>query len=239
MLLKFKKWFPKIKKSAWIAPSADIIGDVKIGANSSVWFGTVIRGDVHKIRIGKRTSIQDLSMIHVTHYKKANGSDGNPTIIGDDVTIGHKVMLHGCTIEDCCLIGMSATILDGAVIGRGSIVGAHSLVTSNKIFPPYSLIMGSPAKVVRTLSKKARSIGGHFLYLFSVFYAQCPISMRVAIKLCFYTENNSEIGRSKHFFRRTGGARFAVIEQSKLIAVASRQTEVMDSNDSGHLLFFD
>ncbi len=152
MVLKFKKWFPKIKKSAWVAPSADVIGNVKIGKNSSIWFGAIVRGDVHKIRIGKRTSIQDLSMIHVTHYKKADMSDGNPTIIGDDVTIGHKVMLHGCTIENGCLIGMSATILDGAVIGEGSIVGANALVTSNKIFPPHSLIMGSPAKVVKTLS---------------------------------------------------------------------------------------
>jgi len=154
MILKFKKWFPKISKKAWVAPSADIIGNVKIGADSSVWFGVVIRGDVHKIRIGKRTSIQDLSMIHVTHYKKEDMSDGNSTIIGDDVTVGHKVMLHGCTIENGCLIGMSATILDGAVIGEGSIVGAHSLVTSNKVFPPHSLIMGSPAKVVKTLSEE-------------------------------------------------------------------------------------
>lgn len=154
MILKFKKWFPKIKKSAWIAPSADVIGNVKIGANSSIWFGTVIRGDVHKIRIGKRTSIQDLSMIHVTHYKKDDMSDGNPTIIGDDVTIGHKVMLHGCTIKNGCLIGMNATILDGVVIGEGSIVGAASLVTSNKVFPPHSLIMGSPAKVIKTLTQK-------------------------------------------------------------------------------------
>ncbi len=154
MILKFKKWFPKISKKAWIAPSADVIGNVKIGKDSSVWFGVVIRGDVHKIRIGKRTSIQDLSMIHVTHYKNEDMSDGNPTIIGDDVTVGHKVMLHGCTIENGCLIGMSATILDGAVIGEGSIVGAHSLVTSNKVFPPHSLIMGSPAKVVKTLSEE-------------------------------------------------------------------------------------
>ena len=153
MLHKFKKWFPKIKKSAWIAPSADVIGNVKIGQDSSVWFGTVIRGDVHKIRIGERTSIQDLSMVHVTHYKQEDMKDGHPTIIGDDVTIGHKVMLHGCTIENGCLIGMSATILDGAVIGEGSIVGAHSLVTSNKVFPPHSLIMGSPAKVIKTLTQ--------------------------------------------------------------------------------------
>ncbi len=152
MILKFKQWYPKIDPKAWVAPSADVVGNVHIGEDSSIWFGTVIRGDVHKIRIGKRTSVQDLSMIHVTHYKKDDMSDGNPTIIGDDVTIGHKVMLHGCTVENGCLIGMSATILDGAVIGEGSIVGAHSLVTSNKVFPPRSLIMGSPAKVVKTLS---------------------------------------------------------------------------------------
>lgn len=152
MILKFKKWFPKISSKAWVAPSADVIGNVEIGDDSSVWFGVVIRGDVHKIRIGKRTSIQDLSMVHVTHYKNEDMQDGYPTIIGDDVTVGHKVMLHGCTIENGCLIGMSATILDGAVIGEGSIVGAHSLVTSNKVFPPRSLIMGSPAKVVKTLS---------------------------------------------------------------------------------------
>jgi carbonic anhydrase/acetyltransferase-like protein (isoleucine patch superfamily) len=154
MLLKFKQWFPKIGKKSWVAPSADVIGNVTIGEDSSIWFGTVIRGDVHKIEIGSRTSIQDLSMVHVTHYKNEDMSDGNPTIIGDDVTIGHKVMLHGCTIENGCLIGMSATILDGAVIGEGSIVGAHSLVTSNKVFPPHSLIMGSPAKVVKTLSEQ-------------------------------------------------------------------------------------
>ena len=152
MLLKFKKWFPVVGNKSWIAPSADVIGNVTIGEDSSIWFGTVIRADVHKIVIGDRTSIQDLSMVHVTHYKKEDMSDGYPTIIGNDVTIGHKVMLHGCTIEDGCLIGMSATILDGAVIGKGSIVGANSLVTSGKKFPPKSLIMGSPAKVVKELS---------------------------------------------------------------------------------------
>ena len=154
MLLKYKKWFPKIKKSTWIAPSANVIGNVKIGKDSSVWFGTIIRGDVHRIRIGKRTSIQDLSMIHVTHYKKKDMSDGASTTIGDDVTIGHKVMLHGCIIENGCLIGMNSTILDGAIIGKGSMVGANSLVTSNKKFPPNSLILGNPAKIVRTLSSK-------------------------------------------------------------------------------------
>jgi len=149
---KFKDFTPKIGKNTWIAPSADVIGDVEIGEDSSVWFGTVIRGDGHYIKIGSRTSIQDISMVHITHHKKTDRSDGSPTIIGDDVTIGHRVMLHGCTIEDACLIGMSATILDNAVIGKESIVGAGALVTKGKVFPPRSLIIGSPAKVVRELT---------------------------------------------------------------------------------------
>ena len=152
MLLKFKAWTPQLKKNAWVAESASVIGRTTMGEDSAVWFGCVVRGDVHFITIGDRTNIQDLSMIHVTHHKKADMSDGNPTHIGNDVTVGHRVMLHGCTIEDACLIGMSATILDGAVIGKESIVGAGSLVTKNKKFPPRSLIMGSPAKVVRELT---------------------------------------------------------------------------------------
>lgn len=152
MIMEFQGVQPSIASDVFIAPSADIIGDVTIGEQSSVWFGCVIRGDVNSIKIGKRTSIQDLSMIHVTHFKKEDRSDGFATTIGNDVTIAHRVMLHGCTIEDACLIGMSATILDGAVIGKESIVGANSLVTKNKIFPPRSLIMGNPAKVVRELS---------------------------------------------------------------------------------------
>ena len=152
MTIKYKNWTPILKKGAWIAEGATVIGRTEIGEDSSIWFGSIVRGDVHYVKIGDRTSIQDLSMVHVTHHKKDDMSDGNPTIIGDDVTIGHRVMLHGCTIEDACLIGMSATILDGAVIGKESIVGAGALVTKNKIFPPRSLIIGSPAKVVRELT---------------------------------------------------------------------------------------
>ena len=152
MVHDFKGISPKLAKHTWVASSADVIGDVTCGEDCSIWFGCVVRGDVHYIKIGDRTNIQDLSMIHVTHYKKEDKSDGNPTIIGNDVTVGHRVMLHGCTIEDACLIGMSATILDGAVIGKESIVGAGALVTKGKVFPPRSLIMGSPAKVVRELT---------------------------------------------------------------------------------------
>lgn len=153
-ILEYKGKSPCLKEGSWVAPSAVVIGNVEVGEDSSIWFGCVVRGDVNYIHIGKRTNIQDLSMIHVTHYKKEDRSDGYPTIIGDDVTIGHRVMLHGCTIEDSCLIGMSATILDGAVIGKESIVGAGALVTGGKIFPPRSLILGSPAKVVRQLTDK-------------------------------------------------------------------------------------
>ena len=152
MIHKYKNMLPKLGSNTWVAPSADVVGDVTCGDECSIWFGCVVRGDVHYIQIGDRVNIQDLSMIHVTHYKKEDKSDGNPTIIGNDVTIGHRVMLHGCEIEDACLIGMSATILDGAVIGKESIVGAGSLVTKNKKFPPRSLIMGSPAKLVRELN---------------------------------------------------------------------------------------
>lgn len=146
MILKFKEFYPEIEKNAWIAPSADLIGNIKIGEDSSVWFSCVLRADINSITIGNRTNIQDLTMIHTDTNSK--------TIIGDDVTIAHKVMLHGCEIQNGCLIGMSATILDNAVIQEGSIVGANSLVTSGKTFPPYSLIMGSPAKVVKTLKKE-------------------------------------------------------------------------------------
>ena len=152
MTIKYKEWTPILKQGAWIAEGATVIGRTTMGEDSAVWFGCVVRGDVHYISIGDRSNIQGLSMVHVTHHKKEDMSDGYPTIIGNDVTVGHRVMLHGCTIEDACLIGMSATILDGAVIGKESIVGAGSLVTKNKVFPPRSLIMGSPAKVIRELN---------------------------------------------------------------------------------------
>ncbi len=152
MIMSFEDNTPQIGKGAFIASSADIIGEVDIGEDSSVWFGCVIRGDINNIKIGKRTNIQDLSMVHVDHYILPDKTDGHPTIIGDDVTIGHKVMLHGCIVGNACLIGMSSTILDGAVIGEESIVGAGSLVTKDKKFPPRSLIVGSPAKAIRTLN---------------------------------------------------------------------------------------
>lgn len=154
MITNYREFKPEIGERTFIAPSANVIGNIKIGADSSVWFGTIIRGDVHSIKIGSRTSIQDLSMVHVSQYIKPDKSDGYPTSIGNDVTVGHKVMLHGCTIGDACLIGMSATLLDGCEIGKESIVAAGSIVTQNKKFPPQSLIIGTPAKVLRKLTEK-------------------------------------------------------------------------------------
>lgn len=135
---------PVISDSAFIAPSADLIGEVEIGEESSVWFQCVIRGDVNWIKIGSRTNIQDHSMLHVDRR-------GFPLTIGDEVTIGHRVTLHGCTIGNRCLIGMGAIIMNGAVIGDECIVGAGALITEGKSFPPHTLIVGVPAKAVREL----------------------------------------------------------------------------------------
>jgi carbonic anhydrase/acetyltransferase-like protein (isoleucine patch superfamily) len=136
---------PQIAASAYIDAACVIIGDVIIGEDSSVWPCTVIRGDVNHIRIGARTNIQDGSVLHVM-------KDEYPLILGDDITIGHAVTLHGCIIESRCLIGMRATILNGAVIGKGSIIAAGALVLERTIIPPASLVMGSPGKVKRTLT---------------------------------------------------------------------------------------
>jgi carbonic anhydrase/acetyltransferase-like protein (isoleucine patch superfamily) len=134
---------PTLGTGAWVADSAQVMGAVELGDNASVWFGAVVRGDTETIKIGKNSNVQDLSVLH---------SDmGCPLTIGQDVTIGHQVMLHGCTIGDGALIGIQAVILNNAKIGKGCIVGAGSVVTEGKEFPDNSLIIGSPAKVVRAL----------------------------------------------------------------------------------------
>ena len=138
---------PRIGEGAWVADNATVIGDVVLGPNASVWFGAVVRGDTETIRIGANTNIQDLSVLHADH--------GKPLTIGDNVTVGHQAMLHGCTIGDNTLIGIQAVVLNGARIGRNCIVGAGSVVTEGKEFPDNSLIIGSPAKVVRTLDDTA------------------------------------------------------------------------------------
>lgn len=150
MIRWYKGIVPKIDPTAFIEETAVVIGDVMIGSECSVWFNAVIRGDVHSIRIGNRTNVQDLSMLHVTH-------DTYPLTIGDEVTIGHHVVLHGCTIRDRVLVGMGAIIMDGAVIGEECIVGAGSLVTERTEVPPGSLIIGSPARVRRPLTEQERN----------------------------------------------------------------------------------
>ena len=146
MIQSFRNFNPKIDETAFIAENAVIIGDVEIGAESSVWFGSILRGDVNYIRIGARTNIQDASVIHVS-------SKTHPTILEDEITLGHRVTLHGCYIETGCLIGIGAIILDGVRVGRNSLVAAGSLLTPNTQIPPRSLVMGSPAKVKRELSE--------------------------------------------------------------------------------------
>ena len=150
---------PLISETAWVADSAQVIGQVELAENASVWFGTVIRGDSDSIRIGRRSNVQDASVLHT--------DAGIPLVVGDDVTIGHHVMLHGCTIGDGSLIGIGAVILNKARIGKGCLVGAGSLVTEGKEFPDGSMIMGSPAKVTRQLTpdqmEGVRNIAQHYV----------------------------------------------------------------------------
>mgnify|MGYP000585418439 CR=1 FL=1 len=135
---------PEVAESAWIADSAQVMGRVSIGPDASVWFGTVVRGDTESITIGEGSNIQDASVLHA--------DQGKPLVVGRNVTVGHQVMLHGCTIGDESLIGIGAVVLNGARIGKNCLVGAGSLVTEGKEFPDGSMIIGSPAKAIRQLS---------------------------------------------------------------------------------------
>ena len=138
---------PQMAEGAWVADSAQVIGDVHLGKNASVWFGAVLRGDTDRITIGDGTNVQDLSVIHA--------DPGIPTTLGRNVTVGHQCMLHGCTVGDGTLIGIQAVLLNHSRIGRGSIVGAGAVVTENSEFPDHSLIIGAPAKVKRSLEGAA------------------------------------------------------------------------------------
>lgn len=138
--------FPELSRSAWVAPGAYVVGDVRLGEESSVWYGAVLRGDTEPIRVGARTNVQDGCILHA--------DPGYPAVVGDDCVVGHNAIVHGCEIEDGCLVGMGATILNGAKIGEGSIVAAGALVPENKEFPPRSLIVGVPAKRVRDVSEE-------------------------------------------------------------------------------------
>jgi gamma-carbonic anhydrase len=145
MLRPYKSILPRVDPTAFVDDSAQVIGDVHIGPESSVWMNVVIRGDVHSIRIGARSNIQDLTLVHVMR-------DAHPTVIGDEVTVGHNAVVHGATIESRCLIGMGAILLNGCVIGTGSIVAAGALVPEGMVVPPGSMVMGMPAKVKRPLN---------------------------------------------------------------------------------------
>ncbi len=145
MLRPFRGVLPRVHSTAFVDDSAQVIGDVEIGEESSVWMTVVIRGDVHRIRIGRRSNIQDGTVVHVMRGT-------HPTTVGDNVTVGHGALLHGCTIEDRCLIGIGAILLNGAHIGTGSIVAAGTLIVEEMKVPPRSLVMGSPGKVKRPLT---------------------------------------------------------------------------------------
>jgi carbonic anhydrase/acetyltransferase-like protein (isoleucine patch superfamily) len=136
---------PRVHCDAWIAPGAMVIGDVEIGAESSVWFGAVVRGDIHSIRIGARTNLQDHCVVHVTRNLY-------PTRIGDEVTVGHRATVHGCTVGDGALVGIGAVVLDGAEIGEEALVAAGALVPPGAVVPPRTLVVGTPARVRRELS---------------------------------------------------------------------------------------
>lgn len=145
IILPYREILPKIASSAFVAPSATVIGDVEIGEDASIWYGSIVRGDVNFIRIGARTNIQDACVIHVS-------SKTHSTILEDEITVGHRVTLHGCYIERGCLIGIGAILMDGVRVGTNSLVGAGSLLTPGTQIPPRSLVLGSPARVKRELT---------------------------------------------------------------------------------------
>lgn len=140
---------PTVGEQVHVASGVVLVGAVTLADHVSVWYGCVLRADVNRISVGPRSNLQDGTVVHL--------GDLDPTVIGADVVVGHRAVLHGCTVEDACLIGISATILDGAVIGRGSVVGAGALVTAGTVIPPRSLVLGSPARVVKSLSDEAEA----------------------------------------------------------------------------------
>lgn len=147
MIKNYKGITPKVAPTAFVAENALIIGDVEIGDDSGIWFNVVVRGDTNFVRIGKRTNIQDGSILHVNPVKY-------PLIVGDNITVGHRSILHGCTIKDGSLVGIGAIVLDGALVGEESIIGAGSLVAEGTVIPPRTLAMGIPAKAKRELTEK-------------------------------------------------------------------------------------
>ena len=153
-IYQFQNKSPVIHQNTMLAPGAKIIGEVTLAEGVSVWYNAVLRADVNPIRIGKFSNIQDNSTVHEDSGEGSGLAQGLPTILGEYVTVGHGCILHACVVEDYCLIGMGAVILDGAVIGRGSIVGAGAVVTKGTVIPPFSVVLGMPAKVVKTLPEE-------------------------------------------------------------------------------------
>jgi carbonic anhydrase/acetyltransferase-like protein (isoleucine patch superfamily) len=150
LLLPYEGRMPRLHPGAWVAPGATLVGDVELGADSSVWYGCVLRGDVHRVRVGARTNLQDGAIVHVTAERFA-------AEIGDEVSVGHRAVVHGCRVAAGALIGIGAIVLDGAEIGEDALVGAGALVTPGSVVPPGVLVVGAPARVVRELSRAERA----------------------------------------------------------------------------------
>ena len=164
MLRPYRSASPRIDPSAFVDSSAQVIGDVQVGPDSSIWMNVVVRGDVNAIRIGARSNVQDLACVHVMRGT-------HPTVIGDEVTIGHSAVVHGCTVEDRCLIGMGAILLNGCRIGSGSIVGAGALVPEGMVVPPGSMVLGVPGRVLRALTGEERAS----ILAYAENYVQCRL----------------------------------------------------------------
>lgn len=171
-ILPYNNIYPKLGEEVFIAPGAWVVGDVVIGDKSSVWFNAVVRGDEHYIRIGSETNVQDHAMLHGTPTEF-------PLEVGNRVTIGHGAIVHGCVVEDECMIGMRAIVMDGARIGTGSLIAAGSLVPQGLVVPPGSLVVGSPAKVVKSLDEAARKrmlrSYTNYLQLIAIYQAASPL----------------------------------------------------------------
>lgn len=151
LLRSFGDSTPSVDPEAWLAPGCAVIGDVVIGPGSSVWYGAILRGDVHRIRIGARTNLQDHAVVHVS-------AGTHPAEIGDEVTVGHRAVVHGCRVGHGALVGIGACVLDGAEIGEEALVGAGSVVTPGSVVEPGTLVLGTPARPVRTLSERERRV---------------------------------------------------------------------------------
>jgi gamma-carbonic anhydrase len=190
VILPYAGRLPKIHETAFVAPTADIIGDVEIGDHTSIWFQCVVRGDVHKITIGSRSNIQDQAMLHVTRGV-------SPLKIGNEVTVGHRVTLHGCTVGNRVLVGIGAIVLDDVIVDDDCLIGAGALVTRNMKIPSRSLVLGSPAKVVRTLTDaEVTSISesaDRYVKYGSEYYGYVPGPERVGL-------NNSDLDFFSHDF---------------------------------------